>query len=98
MFSVYFREYTYENDFTPYMHVFIFHCCFFLEKYGSLKPFSMESVELMNRKNKLVFFSATDHGREDGFSDQVTLINLVALNKCQFIFHGPNFCSYILNM
>ena len=55
------------------MHVFIFHCGFFLEKYGSLLPFSMESVELMNRKNKLVFFSGTDHGREDGISDQVVI-------------------------
>ena len=66
------REYTYETDFTPYMHVFIFHSGFFLRKYGSLLPFTMESVELMNRKNKLVFFSATDHGREDGISDQVS--------------------------
>ena len=72
-YTTYFREFTYETDFTPYMHVFIFHTGYFLTKYGSLKPFSMESVELMNRKNKMVFFSGTDHGREDGISEQVSL-------------------------
>ena len=53
------------------MHVFVFHSVEFLKKYGSLLPLSMEGVELMNRKNKCVFRGGTDHGREDGVSDQV---------------------------
>ena len=31
----------------------------------------MDGVELLNRKHKLLFFSATDHGRENGMSEQV---------------------------
>ena len=66
-----YRKCTYENDITPYIHVFIFHTTFFLKKYGSLEPFSMDAVELMNRKHKLLFFSGTDHGRENTMSEQV---------------------------
>ena len=55
------------------MHVFVFHSVAFLKKFGSLLPLSMEGVELMNRKNKCVFRGGTDHGREDGVSDQVII-------------------------
>ena len=65
------RNCTHENDITPYIHVFIFHTPEFLESYGSLKPFSMDGVELMNRKQKLLFFGGTDHGRENCMSEQV---------------------------
>ena len=53
------------------MHVFVFHTVYFLKKYGSLKPLSMEGVEFMNRKHKLVFRGSTDRGRENAISDQV---------------------------
>ena len=75
MFTNYYcfhRHCTFDNDITPYIHVFIFHAPQFLDKYGSLKPFSMDGVELMNRKHKLVYFSGSDHGRENAFSEQVS--------------------------
>ena len=67
----FYRSKTYENAITPYMHVFIYHTPYFLQKFGSLQHFSMDGVELMNRKHKLLFFNSTDHGRENTMSEQV---------------------------
>lgn len=58
------RETTFDKDITPYIHVFIYHVHYFTERYGCLKPFEMEAVEQLNYVNKLVFFGASNHGKE----------------------------------
>ena len=59
------RDVTFDKDITPYIHVFIYHSHFFAKKYGSLKVFEMEAVEQLNYVNKLVFFGASNHGKDD---------------------------------
>ena len=59
------REVTYDKDITPYIHVFVYHCHFFTEKYGPLKPFETEALEQLNYVNKLVFFGASNKGKEN---------------------------------
>ena len=63
MHNTYFRRCTYEDAFTPYMHVFVHHVPFFIKKYGSLFPFQMDEVEHLNYINKLVFHHSSDHGK-----------------------------------
>ena len=45
--------------------MFVYHTGFFVQKYGSLKVLEMEAVEQLNYVNKLVFFGASNHGREN---------------------------------
>ena len=59
------RQVTYDKDITPYIHVFVYHCPFFIEKYGCLKPFETEALEQLNYINKLVFFGASNKGKEN---------------------------------
>ena len=59
-----FRSVTFDKDITPYIPVSIYHAHFFAEKYGSLKAFEMEAVEQLNYVNKLVFFGASNHGKD----------------------------------
>ena len=59
-----FRDTTFDTDITPYIHVFIYHCHFFNEKFGVLKPFEMEAVEQLNYVNKLVFYGGSNKGKE----------------------------------
>ena len=59
------RFYTLDEEITPYIHVFIYHTQFFMDKYGTLGPFEMEAVEQLNHVNKLVFFKASNHGKKD---------------------------------
>ena len=61
------RNITFDKDITPYIHVFIYHVHYFAEHYGCLKAFEMEAVEQLNYVNKLVFFRASNHGKE-GFT------------------------------
>ena len=61
---LFYRAVTFDKDITPYIHVFIYHAQYFAEKYGSLKAFEMEAVEQLNYVNKLVFFGASNHGKE----------------------------------
>ena len=69
------RDFTYEDGFTPYMHVFVHHVPYFVQKYGSLGPFVMEEVEHLNYVNKMVFYGASNHGKTNcAVTDQVTLI------------------------
>ena len=70
------RKLTYDDDVTPYIHVFINHVGHFLRKYGSLGPFEMEAVEQLNYVNKLVFFRASNHGKRNSpytITEQVSL-------------------------
>ena len=60
----FFSDVTYDKDITPYIHVLIYHTAAFAEKYGPLKVFEMEAVEQLNYVNKLVFFGASNHGKE----------------------------------
>ena len=57
---------TFDRDVTPYIHVFVYHCHFFVNKFGPLRNFEMEAVEQLNYVNKLVFFGASNHGKENG--------------------------------
>ena len=57
-----FRDYGYEDGFSPYLHVFVHHSKEFLQLYGSLKPFEMEGVEKLNHSLKMAFYRATNHG------------------------------------
>ena len=61
-----FSDVTFDKDFTPYIHVFVYHVAEFALKYGPLKAFEMEAVEQLNYVNKLVFFRCSNHGRENG--------------------------------
>ena len=45
--------------------MFVYHSAFFAKKYGPLKVFEMEAVEQLNYVNKLVFFGASNHGKEN---------------------------------
>ena len=56
------------------MHVFIYHAHYFAERFGCLKAFEMEAVEQLNYVNKLVFFGASNH-QKDNFTvtEQVIL-------------------------
>ena len=64
-FHFLFSQTTYDKDITPYVHVFIYHAHYFAEKYGCLKAFEMEAVEQWNYIHKLVFFGASNHGKEN---------------------------------
>ena len=46
---------TFDKDIMPYIHVFVYHAHYFVQWYGTLKPFEMEAVEQLNYVNKLVF-------------------------------------------
>ena len=59
------RNTTFDKDVTPYIHVFIYHVHYFVQRFGSLKPFEMEAVEQLNYVNKLVFYGASNHGKEN---------------------------------
>ena len=59
------RETTFDKDITPYIHVFVYHAQYFAQRYGSLKAFEMEAVEQLNYVNKLVFFGASNKGKEN---------------------------------
>ena len=64
---------------TPYIHVFVNHVKYFIEKYGCLGPFEMEAVEQLNYVNKLVFFKASNHGKGNcafTITEQVIFITL----------------------
>ena len=43
----------------------VYHAYYFAEKYGCLKAFEMEAVEQLNYINKLVYFGASNHGKEN---------------------------------
>ena len=75
----YYRNVTFDKDITPYVHVFIYHCAEFAQKYGPLKAFEMEAVEQLNYVNKLVFFGVSNHGKED-----FTVTEQVNINKNTF--------------
>ena len=62
---MYCRETTFDKDIIPYIHVFIYHVHYFVARYGCLKAFEMEAVEQLNYVNKLVFFGASNHGKEN---------------------------------
>ena len=59
------RETTFDKDITPYIHVFFYHAQYFAQRYGSLKAFEMEAVEQLNYVNKLVFYGASNKGKEN---------------------------------
>ena len=50
---------------------------YFVKKYGCLKAFEMEAVEQLNYVNKLVFFGASNHGKDIGtITEQVQIVYL----------------------
>ena len=53
------RNVTFDKDFTPYIHVLVYHASQFHSKFGSLRSFEMEEVEHLNYTNKLVFYGAS---------------------------------------
>ena len=77
----YFRATTFDRDITPYIHTFVYHVQFFAQKYGNLKVFETEGLEHLNLINKLVFFGATNHGKENfTITEQVEIYNFCAHN------------------
>ena len=81
MFSC-FRATTFDKDITPYIHTFVYHAHFFVEKFGELKVFETEGLEHLNLINKLVYFGATNHGKENfTITEQVPDIVLLS-NLC----------------
>ena len=71
----FFRATTFDKDITPYIHVFVYHAHYFVEHYSTLKSFEMEAVEQLNYVNKLVFFGASNKGKENyTVTEQVTII------------------------
>ena len=64
MYCFFRRATTFDRDITPYIHTFVYHAHFFANKYGELKAFETEALEHLNLINKLVFFGATNHGKE----------------------------------
>ena len=84
MTNLIFRSTTFDKDITPYIHVFVYHTHFFLERYGSLKAFKMEAVEQLNYVHKLVFFGASNKGKENySITEQVK--KFFMLFYCQVI-------------
>ena len=72
--------------------VFIYHVHYFVEKYGGLKPFETENLEQLNYVNKLVFFGASNKGKENyTVTEQVTDIEL----KMQFLTNLLHFLQCI---
>ena len=72
---LYCRSTTFDKDITPYIHVLVYHAYYFVEHYGSLKAFEMEAVEQLNYVNKLVFFGASNKGKENySITEQVRTI------------------------
>ena len=72
------RNVTFDKDFTPYIHVLVYHASQFHSKFGSLRSFEMEEVEHLNYTNKLVFYGASNRGREDYIAaEQVNFISLM---------------------
>ena len=70
--NFFFSNVTFDKDITPYIHVFIYHSAYFAKKYGALKAFEMEAVEHLNYVNKLVFYGASNKGKENTtITDQV---------------------------
>ena len=70
-------EITFDKDITPYIHVFIYHCEYFVRQFGPLKAFEMEAVEQLNYVNKLVFFGCSNHGKDNcTVTEQVRLLLL----------------------
>ena len=72
-----YREFGYEDGFSPYLHVFVHHSREFLQLYGALKPFEMEGVEKLNHSLKMAFYRSTNHGcNGKSVSEQVYIICL----------------------
>ena len=72
---------TYDKDITPYIHVFIYHAPYFAHKYGGLKSFETEALEQLNYVNKLVFFGASNKGKENySVTEQVWLSQNISEN------------------
>ena len=66
------REFTFDNEVSPYIHVFVFHCAKFIEKYSSLEAFQMENIERLNYVNKIIFFRASNkRNKKNSIADQV---------------------------
>ena len=80
---LYLRQLTFEDDVTPYIHVFVNHVAYFIRKFGCLGPFEMEAVEQLNYVNKLVFFKASNHGKGNSpytITEQVSVFNILYKN------------------
>lgn len=55
------------EDITPYIHVFVYHVGYYLEKYGNLEIFANYAIEGRHHYNKQVIASASNgFGRADG--------------------------------
>ena len=73
----FYRATTFDRDITPYIHTFVFHSHHFVQRYGELKAFETEALEHQNLTNKLVFFGATNHGKENfSITEQVKYIEI----------------------
>lgn len=69
MFATNFKTVFYELAVTPYMHVFVYHLGFYLEKYGSVEIFANYATEGRHRYNKRVIVSATNGWAHRGGRD-----------------------------
>ena len=73
---------TYDKDVTPYIHVLVYHAYDFAMKFGELKAFETEALEQLNYVNKLVFFGASNHGKEDfTVTEQVNAMHTKVLDQ-----------------
>lgn len=50
-----------KSEVTPYIHIFIYHIGFFLEKYGSIEKFANYATESMHSVNKRTIANASSH-------------------------------------
>jgi len=72
-----------ENQITPYIHIFCFHLCDFVEKYNNINSFSMQAPEKLNHVTKIHYARQTNrHTKNNKF----TLTLLQKANRME-IFH-----------
>ena len=69
-----------QDKITPYIHVFIYHLPFFIQKFNCLNLFSMQGLEKTNHIAKIFFHRQTNHHKS-----QFTKILMEKINRKEFI-------------
>jgi len=64
---------------TPYIHAFIFHIPYFIEKYKNLNLYSTQQIEKLNSKTKTNFFRNTNKKRNDYVKQLIEKANRIEL-------------------
>lgn len=71
-----FREVYTAEDVTPYLHVFVYHCGYYLEQFGSLERFGNYAIEGKHKHNKRIIASATSGFARKESDNNVTMQQL----------------------